>query len=82
MTESNNDIFDWVMTFEDECLKRVREEVIKTAEYNYGFINTLTEKRIYRNKFKIYHMTWYKLWDDPKKGPHNLWHEYYREILY
>lgn len=53
-----------------------------TAEYNYGFINTLTEKRLYRNSFKIYHMTWYKLWDDPKKGPHNLWHEYYREILY
>lgn len=36
MTESNDDIFEWVMSFEDECLKRVREEVIKTAEYNYG----------------------------------------------
>ena len=36
MMESNDDIFDWVMTFEDECLKRVKEEVIKTAEYNYG----------------------------------------------
>ena len=33
---SNEDIFDWVMGFEDECMKRVRDEVILTAEYNYG----------------------------------------------
>ena len=33
---SENDIFDWVVGFEDECIKRVREEVISTAEYNFG----------------------------------------------
>ena len=33
---SNEDIFDWVVGFEDECIKRVRDEVILTAEYNYG----------------------------------------------
>lgn len=36
MTESDDDIFEWIMTFEDDCLRNVREEVIKTAEYNYG----------------------------------------------
>lgn len=53
-----------------------------TAEYNYGYINTLAEKQKYRKTFKIYHMTWYKLWDPKSPGPHNLYNNYYRETLY
>lgn len=34
--KSNDEIFDWIMTYEDEALQHMREEVIKTAEYNFG----------------------------------------------
>ena len=51
------------------------------AEYNYGVINSDIEKRLTKH-YKIYHMTWYKLWDNPKKGPPNLWNSYYRETLW
>lgn len=51
------------------------------AEYNYGYITPKWEKMPFR-KIKIYHMTWYKLWDDPKKGPQYLWENYYRETLW
>ena len=53
-----------------------------TADYNYGYINSDFEKRLYKNNFKIYHMTWHKLWDKNAPGPHNLYNNYYREILY
>lgn len=52
------------------------------AEYNFGPIITLAEKRQVGQNYKIYHMTWYKLWDPKSPGPHNLYNSYYRETLY
>lgn len=48
MAESKEDIFDWVIGFEDECLKRVREEVILTAEYNFGENGRKVAEKYYR----------------------------------
>lgn len=33
---TKEEIFDWLMTFEDEAMEHMKEEVIKTAEYAYG----------------------------------------------
>ena len=49
--------------------------------YNYGPITPQMARRCVKN-IKIYHMTWYKLWDDKTKGPEGLYDSYYREILY
>ncbi len=46
--ESKDDIFEWVMGFEDECIKRVREEVILTAEYNFGKRGREVAEKYYR----------------------------------
>lgn len=51
------------------------------AEYNYGVILSDREKRFTKH-YKIYHMTWYKLWDDSTKGPLGLYESYYRETLW
>lgn len=51
------------------------------AEYNYGYITPKYE-RMWFKKVKIYHMTWYKLWDNPRSGPWGLWESYYRETLW
>ena len=53
-----------------------------TAEYNFGPIITIAERHKYYQSYKIYHMTWYKLWNPKVPGPHHLYNEYYREILY
>lgn len=45
---SNEDIFDWVVGFEDECIKRVRDEVILTAEYNYGSRGRKVAEKYYK----------------------------------
>ena len=50
MAENPNkeDIFDWVMKFEDECLEKVREKVILTAEYNFGDNGRKVAEKYYR----------------------------------
>ena len=50
--------------------------------YNFGPINTVAERRANVGKYKIYHMTWYKLWDPKSPGPHYVYNSYYREVLY
>ena len=49
--------------------------------YNYGPVTPQMARRRVKN-IKIYHMTWYKLWDDKTKGPEGLYDSYYREVLY
>lgn len=43
-----NEIFDWVMEFENECINRVKDEVILTAEYNFGAEGRRIAEKYYR----------------------------------
>jgi len=41
-------IFDWVVGFENEALEHMREEVIKTAEFNFGPVGRDVAEKYYR----------------------------------
>ena len=41
-------IFDWVVGFENEALEHMREEVIKTAEFNFGKDGREVAEKYYR----------------------------------
>ena len=45
---NKEDILDWVITFEDKELKNLRENVVKTAETNYGKIGREVAEKYYR----------------------------------
>ena len=45
---NKNDILDWVMGFENEALEHAREEVIKTAEFNFGKEGREVAEKYYR----------------------------------